>query len=377
MEENALLQFQTRSSNRPFGAFLPTIALIVIGGVPVGAQTSPEPPKPWQYSATVDMAYSDNLDHPTDGTNLLRNFDQNANAFNFPGVSLDLQYTAQHYGFHIDTGYGDMYKTIGAADPWRGPNQYVTQAFVSYKPINGSALQIDFGKFFTSAGAEVPDILSNSNYSRSLLFVLGAPYYHFGVRATIPVTKEFTTSVQVVNGWNDVKDNNTGKTLALNSTLTKTKWNWSQTYIVGPEKVGTNRGFRNLYDTVLNITPCPWFQGYVEALAGFENSVPSVGLDTERVFWGGYGTSVKFTPAKKFAFSPRWESYHDPNGFTSGLSQKLTEWTATAEYRPLSFMTWRLEFRADHSNRRFFDTGLRQNQRTVLLALILNKKGEW
>jgi len=354
---------------------LPLIALGVVGTRPVAAQTPPEPPKPWQYSATIETAYSDNLSHPVDGVNLLRNFDQNANSLNFPGVSFDLQYAAEHFGFHVDAGYGDMYKTIGAADPWRGPNQNVTQAFASYKPISGSALQIDVGKFFTNAGAEVPDVLSNFNYSRSLLFVLGAPYYHFGVRATIPISKIFSTGVQVVNGWNDVKDNNTGKTLVLTSSLTKARWNWSQTYIIGPEKTDNNRGVRNLYDTVLNVVPRPWIQGYFEVLAGLENHLASVGVDTGHVFWGGYGASVKFSPAKKLSFSPRWEYYNDANGSTSGLSQRLTEWTGTAEYRPFSFVTWRLEYRADHSNQHFFDG--HQDQRTVLIALILNKKGQW
>jgi hypothetical protein len=104
----------------------------------------------------------------------------------------------------------------------------------------GSALQLDFGKFYTSAGGEVPDILGNLNYSRLLLFVLGAPYDHFGFRASIPVTRTFTAGVQIVNGWNNVRDNNTGKTAALTSTLAEAKWSWSQTYIVGTEKTDTN-----------------------------------------------------------------------------------------------------------------------------------------
>jgi len=100
-------------------------------------------------------------------------------------------------------------------------------------------------------------------------------------------------------------------------------------------------------------------------------------ISEAQVFWGGYGTSVKFTPMKMLSFSPRREYYDDANGFTSGASQKLTEWNATAEYRPLSMMTWRLEYRADHSDQSFFHSGLHQDQRTTLLGLILNKKGEW
>jgi hypothetical protein len=338
-------------------------------------QPSPAVVKSWQYSGTVDSAFSYNPSHPASGANLLRNFDSNANAFSLSALTLDLQYTGKHLGFHVDTGYGEMYRTIGAADPWRGPNQYATQLYGSYKPSDRSALQLDFGKFYTSAGAEVPDILGNFNYSRSLLFVLGAPYYHFGLRATIPVTKAFTAGFQIVNGWNDVRDNNTGKTVALTSTLAKAKWNWSQTYIVGPEKTDSNQGFRHLYDAVLNVTPRRWVRGYLEFLYGSESRISSPVPGTGRDQWTGFATAAKFMPIRKLSFSPRWEYYNDSTGFTSGLPQTLTEWTGTAEYNPFPFAVWRLEYRADHSNRRFFDHSSRSNQQTVLIALILSKKG--
>ena len=39
---------------------------------------------------------------------------------------------------------------------------------------------MDFGKFVTSAGAEVIESKDNWNYSRSLLFAYAIPYWHFG-----------------------------------------------------------------------------------------------------------------------------------------------------------------------------------------------------
>ena len=355
-------------------AFQGAIPLLAQEPVPTAA-AAPQAVKAWQYSGTIDTAFSYNANHPASGVNLLRNFDSNANTVSLSGITLDLQYTGKNFLFHVDTGYGEMYRTIGAADPWRGPNQYVTQVYGGYKPKDGSALELDFGKFYTSAGAEVPDILSNFNYSRSLLFVLGAPYYHFGLRAIIPVTKTFTAGFQVVNGWNNVRDNNTGKTLALTSTITKAKWNWSQTYIVGPEKTNSNQGFRNLYDTVLNAAPRPWVQGYAEFLYGFERRAPMGGLGADRDRWSGFAAAMRFVPAKKFSLSPRWEYFRDSTGFTTGLPQRLAEWTGTAEYQPFSFMVWRMEYRLDHSGARFFDGNSRHNQGTALIALILTKKG--
>lgn len=105
---------------------------------------------------------------------------------------------------------------------------------------------MDFGKFVTSDGAEVIETNGNWNYSRSLLFAWAIPYYHFGVRASFPVGKRFTGAVMVVNGWNNVEDNNTGKTLMFTGTYTEKKFTWTNNFHTGPEKPGTNKGFRNL-----------------------------------------------------------------------------------------------------------------------------------
>src|SRR5215510_10601198 len=74
-------------------------------------------------------------------------------------------------------------------------------------------LQIDVGKFVTNAGAEVIEAKDDFNYSRSLLFQLAIPLYHSGVRLTYSPNDKFTLMGGVINGWNDVNDNNTAKSV--------------------------------------------------------------------------------------------------------------------------------------------------------------------
>ena len=107
----------------------------------------------------------------------------------------------------------------------------------------------------TSAGAEVIEAKDNWNYSRSILFAWAIPYYHFGLRTVLPVGSHFTGGVQVVNGWNNVEDNNSGKTLGFVGNFTSKKVSWMNNYYTGPENTGTNKGWRNLYDTTLLLTP--------------------------------------------------------------------------------------------------------------------------
>src|SRR5205823_1138365 len=103
----------------------------------------------------------------------------------------------------------------------RGRNRFqriggriLSREFQSSESRVQPGLQLDFGKFVTSAGAEVIESHSNWNYSRSLLFAWAIPYYHFGLRAT-ETKGHFAGGFQVVNGWNNVEDNNSGKTLGF------------------------------------------------------------------------------------------------------------------------------------------------------------------
>ncbi len=355
------------------------IGAFLLAGVPAfcqdgapGDATTPPAKKPFQWSAEFDGYSSGNTDGS--GTNQLRAFDVHSNTFRVSMADLGLDYSADHFGAHLDGGYGDAIQIMAATDRLKGPNEYLPQFFVSYKPVKDSGLQIDFGKFYTSVGAEVPDSSVDYNYSRSLLFTLGEPLYHFGFRVSVPVTKTFTAGVQVVNGWNDVEDNNGGKTLGLTTALTEKSWGWSQAFLVGPEKDGTTAGQRQLVNEVFSINPRPSIQSYVEGLYGHDKRV-GPGADS----WYGAAAATRFAVTKRLSFTPRAEYYVDQTGFTSGTAQHLKELTATAEYRLQSLITSRLEFREDLSNQRFFGpapNGLHKEQGTVMLALLFSLKGE-
>ena len=88
----------------------------------------------------------------------------------------------------------------------------IEEGYISYLAPVGKGLQIDFGKFTTPIGAEVIEAKDNWNYSRSLLFALAIPYYHTGLRLTYAPTSKVSVMGLVVNGWNNVVENNSGKT---------------------------------------------------------------------------------------------------------------------------------------------------------------------
>ena len=331
------------------------------------AQDASPPPASLKFTSVLDTFYSQDLNHPASGLAEFRNFDWNQ-GFELNAAELSVERDGERFGFRLDAGYGDMFRSMNLQDGWHGPNRYISQAVFTYKPF-GSVLRLDFGKFYTSAGAEGPETYHNFNYSRSLLFTLGEPYYHFGLRATVLLTKSFTAGVQLVNGCNDVRDNNSGKTVGLTSTLTRPKWSWSQIYLTGPEKAGTNAGFRRLYNSVLTIQPRTWANVYLETLWAMDRRETG-GKDR----WSGVAGAARFSLAKRWSIGPRFERFNDSTGFNTGTPQHILEGTATLDYHPAKFLIARSEFRRDGSNKAVFANGSR-TQKTVLVGLIFVIQG--
>ena len=324
---------------------------------------------PLRLTGVIDTFYSLDLNHPTTGLSQFRNFDWKQ-GLQLNAAELSLERDGPRFGFRLDAGYGETFRIMNLSDPWGGPNRYISQAYISYKPAwNG--LRLDFGKFYTSIGAESPDSYRNLSYSQSLLSVLGGPFYHFGLRATIPITKSFTAGVQLVNGCNDVRDKNSGKTVGLTSTLTRANWSWSEVYMTGPEKPGINTGYRHLYDSVLTVSPIPRATGYLEGLFAIDRRL---GAGSDK--WGGAAAAVQFKTSKRTSLSLRAERFNDSTGFNTGTPQHLEGGTVTFDYRPASSVIARTEFRRDWSNRAVFDWGgepfASKTQTTMLVALIFS-----
>jgi hypothetical protein len=338
------------------------------------AEAPPAAPSVWSvgpidFSGLLDGYYSYNANHPASEANQLRNFDLEANQFSLNMAKLSLSHTPDPIGFQVDFGFGRAFDLIHSSEKAPEIFRYLEQVYVSVKPKEAKGLEVDFGEFVTSAGAEVIETNNNWNYSRSLLFSYAIPYYHFGLRASMPVTKNLTAGFQVANGWNNVEDNNSGKTIGVTGTYTRSKFSWSNTYYVGPEKSDTNKGNRNLYDTVLLLTPSDKLNAYLNFDYGQERRI-FAGIDR----WIGFAAAVRYAPTKWFALTPRAEYYYDATGFTTGTPQKLREVTMTGEFKMADGFLSRLEYRRDHSNVPFFERGqtpnASQDQNTFLVGFV-------
>src|SRR6185312_8782425 len=261
-------------------------------------------------------------------------------------------------GFRVDLGFGKAFADILASQP---DFQHLEQAYVSYKPAHTRGLEVDIGEFVTSSGAEVAEANEDWNYSRSFLFSLAIPDYHFGLRATMPLAKDFTAGLQLVNGWDSFADNNSGKTVGLTGEWKKPAFTLFTNYYVGPENDHTNKGLRNLFDGTLLLTPSSRLNAYINydyaQNRNAEEGAPNLYQAATLSRWQGVALDLRYQATEHISFSPRWEFYEDPDGFTTGLGQNLHEIALTGEYKLREGFLGRLEYRRDSSDQNFFNKG--------------------
>ena len=184
---------------------------------------------------TYYMAYFNRAD----GTNTLvgtgvsapaigRAFDTNTNSATLALSAMTLNASMDPVAFQLDLGYGATGTIINAANGAQiGPSTTMTpgvqgsfivlQAYgtITLLPM----LTLDFGKFYTTAGAEVVPSNKNWMYSRSLLFN-AIPLLHTGARANVKVNDMLSLQASLVNGWNDDPDVNAWKTVGLSASIT-------------------------------------------------------------------------------------------------------------------------------------------------------------
>ncbi|PYV34993.1 MAG: porin [Acidobacteria bacterium] len=341
------------------------------------------------FSGFVDGYYGYNFDHPqiisTGGTVLAGNggdrfssyraFDAPYQAFTLNMIELiaDKPPDASNsrLGYHVSLGFGNAMNVVNATDPGGlGFAQYLKEGYFSYLAPVGKGLQLDFGKFVTQHGAEVIESKDNWNYSRGLLFSYAIPFYHFGLRSKYVINDKYNFSVYVVNGWNNLVNNNTGATLGLQLGWNPTKkWTIVQNYMVGPEENNNTSNIRELWDTVVtyNATSKLSLMGNFDYGRGDRTpTVPGV------VDWTGGAGYVRYAFNDRYALGARYEYYDDPQGFTTGTAQHLNEFTGTFERIIAHHLITRLEFRRDMSNVPSFLKGSSpiDNQNTVAMGLV-------
>ena len=363
--ELARLRKEVGSPSRP--APEASVAPAPASPSPPASEPAPEASSPpsasfWgstHFNVLLDGYYGYNFNHPTNRLSGLRSFDGPTNQFalNLVEFTLDKPAAARsRLGYHLAAGFGQALKVVNATEPGDpGMTQYLKEAYISYLAPVGKDLLVDFGKFVTPHGAEVIESRDNWNYSRGLLFSFAIPYYHFGLRAKYTFNPKVYLAGFLVNGWNNVVDNNTGKTVGVSLGLTPhKKFSLIQNYMAGPEQAGMNSGWRQLSDTLVTISPTDKLSFMVNYDYGHGDRVTSL---MAPVHWSGVAAYARYAFNESNALAFRYEHYRDHDGFTTGTAQQINGVTGTFEHRIAKRLSTRWEFRRDMSDQAVFMRG--------------------
>jgi hypothetical protein len=351
------------------------------------------PAKTWKDFLTLeglaDSYWMMNFAHGDSTLNgpQLRQFDVASNSFSLSYLKLGVGAAVENVSFRADLGYGHTGAIINGASYSGGPasvgmgmstptsaltGSLYSNAFIvqqAFASITFGQLTLDFGKFVTTAGAEVIESNKNWMYSRSLLF-FGIPLLHTGVRANFKASDMLTLQASVVNGWNNDPDNNGDKTFGLNATITASPMLtvYATTYFGKEGPVGMEGDMKFLGDLVAAITLNP--------NAGLNLNVDY--LKQGPMNFIGVAGMGHFVLNDHAALSVRGEFIKDKGIYTGvdlmgapneanlfeatvGLS---LPWAGHYELRP--------EFRGDFSDKELFSTGTetKKNQFTGTIAAL-------
>ena len=323
--------------------------------------------------------YTYNFRNSDSQENDLRVFDHKANSFTLDLAEIQFLKDAPvgGLGYKLKVSAGETAKFIhsrglGIKDgqaPADSEAFDLTETYLQYNAPLGKGLKFTFGKFVTYHGAEVIEARDNPNYSRSLLFNYAIPFTHTGLMAAYPFSDALTTSLYIVNGWDNTDDNNTGKTFGLGFAWTPIEqlaMNFNLMY--GPEQKNENSNNRFLFDWVGTVKPVKNLSFILNVDYGTEQKDPNAGgVDS---MWAGVAGIIKYDFNAFFSMALRGEYFNDRDGARTGTAQVLKEITLTTEFRIAKGLILRPEYRYDCSDQNSFNGGKDKNQHTIALGVM-------
>jgi hypothetical protein len=329
----------------------------------------------------VSFGYTYNVNRPTGRLNSFRLFDENANTFSVDVAELVLQKLvtkAGEAGFRVDLVAGSSIpqktQSYGLSI---GQSADLQQAILSYIAPVGSGLRLDLGKFVTHMGTELIEGYDgfNDNYSRSFLFNYAIPLTHTGVKASYAVNGALSGTVMVVNGWDNVRDNNSGKSVGAQLALTPLPvFTLYLNYLGGPEKTDTSGFTRNTFDVVATWKALEMLTLGLNGDYGMESGASLVEPGKPAV-WKGIAGYVRLDLTSKLALALRGETMRDEGGtrLGTGASTTVGEVTLTPTFKVSDRFVVRSDLRYDTANSDIFikrDGELRSSQATIAANVI-------
>lgn len=315
----------------------------------------------------VDAGYEHNFNQSNFNYNYGHAWDENGFQLTQGNLHIEKDGTV---GFVTDLNVGQVANSIsnvthysifaggGPAGQWFDPTQY----YLTYTAPIGSGLSIAAGRFVTLLGEEIIPTYQSQNFneSRGLLFNLGEPLTHTGIRASYTINDYVAVTGGLNNGWDDPAALNNGGPTAEGELSLNNK---DKSVALVVNGIIGSQSFDKSNSTQLAIDPIfTWKPAFIpnttlasEYLYGSEDGQV---IDNHSASWQGFAQYVVYD-WNEWEFATRGEFFKDQDGARSGpnvngviQSKTLWEITQTITYKVpgVTGLLLRGEYRHDASS---------------------------
>lgn len=377
----------------------------------------------FKASGFLDVAYTQNFNNPNTNLNQLHIFDTNANSFMPHLAQLMFERPADgggseldRLGFRARLNFGMDARVTRARTnfaPGTSNNELDFQElYGEYIVPVGNGLKIQAGKINTLIGYEVINSFENPNFSRSFMFGLGQAFTTTGVRMTYTFNPIVTASIGVINGWDNVVDNNRGKSFEWLVAITPHEkigvsfygsYGAEQSNGQGAASFTTQAdptAKRTVVGSIISLKPTDKDTIILEPYYANEGNASTVSR-SQNARWNGFAGYLIHDFSDQWSARFRGEIFEDAGGARTctggisfaggtntcasgsspigssvagagGIAQTLWENTFTLQYKPFPSLITRTEFRYDKSDKNVFLYGSRpaNNQETLSFQVI-------
>jgi hypothetical protein len=376
----------------------------------------------FKITGFLDVAYTHNFNNPNTNLNQLHIFDTDANSFSPHMVQFMIERPADaggsgmdRLGFRARLNFGlDARVTRARTNfaPGTSNNELDFQeVYGEYIAPIGNGLKIQAGKINTLIGYEVINSWENPNFSRTFMFGLSQAFTTTGIRFTYQFHPMVTASIGLINGWDNVDDNNKGKSFEWLLALTPHErvgvsfygsYGAEQSNCQGggagapctPFTTGSDPSAkRTVVGSIITLKATDKDTIVLEPYYGNEGNASTIS-QSQNARWNGLGAYLIHDFDDQWSARFRGEIWEDAGGArtctgginfaggtntcagspfggvagTGGIAQTLWESTSTLQYKPFPSLITRVEFRYDKSNKDVFLYGSRPTNHQETLS---------
>ena len=312
--------------------------------------------------AFVDAAYAFDVNRPATRDRAFTTQPARHNEFTVNLAFVEATVARRRVRGRLALQAGTSVQANYAAEPRQGAvsgdalARTVQEAYVGYQLT--PTLWIDAGVFFSHLGMETWVSRDNPVYTRSLVADF-SPYYSTGVRATWQLSSAVTARVDVVNGWQNMSENNEDKSLGVRVDVAANATTTVSWYGYAGNEPGAQRRLFNGVGVLSRLSDRAELLAQVDV--GWQQHRDSLTAAAQSSGWYGATLITRYWVRPSLAVVARAERFADGNQIvvrTGGpLPFRANSASLGIDVRPEPRVLWRTEARGYAADAPVFPTG--------------------